>query len=171
MLSPSARQVTHALLTRPPLKQKSLGFILFPFDLHVLGTPPAFILSQDQTLMLKVLSCQLLSGITVFRFCSLKYTSQSPRPFGPVLCFKNFQGCIAVYLSRSWELMLQLVLRTAALFCYHCDSFISLPHTFFVVNTFLEIFLHFFQSLSCRIKFHPHMEFNPANLLPFNSGI
>ena len=25
----------------------------FPFDLHVLSTPPAFILSQDQTLMLK----------------------------------------------------------------------------------------------------------------------
>ncbi len=24
-----------------------------PFDLHVLSTPPAFILSQDQTLMLK----------------------------------------------------------------------------------------------------------------------
>ena len=35
----------HVLLTRPPLP--------FPkkrtFDLHVLGTPPAFILSQDQT--------------------------------------------------------------------------------------------------------------------------
>ena len=27
-----------------------------PFDLHVLGTPPAFILSQDQTLILSVLS-------------------------------------------------------------------------------------------------------------------
>jgi hypothetical protein len=26
---------------------------LFTFDLHVLGTPPAFALSQDQTLMLK----------------------------------------------------------------------------------------------------------------------
>ena len=25
------------------------------FDLHVLGTPPAFILSQDQTLMFKFL--------------------------------------------------------------------------------------------------------------------
>ena len=25
----------------------------FAFDLHVLGTPPALILSQDQTLMLK----------------------------------------------------------------------------------------------------------------------
>ena len=25
-----------------------------PFDLHVLSTPPAFVLSQDQTLMLKL---------------------------------------------------------------------------------------------------------------------
>ena len=42
------RQVTHALLTRPPLTfgASSSG----PFDLHVLSTPPAFILSQDQTL-------------------------------------------------------------------------------------------------------------------------
>ena len=38
------RQVTHALLTRPPLAPKG------SFDLHVLSTPPAFILSQDQTL-------------------------------------------------------------------------------------------------------------------------
>ena len=42
------RQVAHVLLTRPPLN-------LFPkelhsLDLHVLGTPPAFVLSQDQTL-------------------------------------------------------------------------------------------------------------------------
>jgi hypothetical protein len=28
----------------------------FPFDLHVLGTPPALILSQDQTLVLNLLS-------------------------------------------------------------------------------------------------------------------
>ena len=46
-------QVTHALLTRPPLTLESLGFIQSPFDLHVLSTPPAFILSQDQTLMFK----------------------------------------------------------------------------------------------------------------------
>ena len=47
-------QVTHALLTRPPL-----SFLIvipkdsnqeFSLDLHVLGTPPAFVLSQDQTL-------------------------------------------------------------------------------------------------------------------------
>jgi hypothetical protein len=49
-LSPSERQVPHALLTRPPLKQLKASSKLFPFDLHVLGTPPAFVLSQDQTL-------------------------------------------------------------------------------------------------------------------------
>ena len=47
-LSPSERQVTHALLTRPPLRKIPKDFS--PFDLHVLGTPPAFVLSQDQTL-------------------------------------------------------------------------------------------------------------------------
>ena len=52
-LSPSERQVAHALLTRPPLsyvvRSEELRDIT-PFDLHVLGTPPAFVLSQDQTL-------------------------------------------------------------------------------------------------------------------------
>ena len=33
----------------------------FTFDLHVLGTPPAFILSQDQTLRKVILPSELLS--------------------------------------------------------------------------------------------------------------
>ena len=74
LLSPSIRQVTHALLTRPPLTYTSLGFNVSPFDLHVLSTPPAFILSQDQTLMLKCLSCQMSSGITVCLSCSISRT-------------------------------------------------------------------------------------------------
>ena len=49
-LSRSEGQVTHVLLTRspltPPPKKRGQG----PFDLHVLSTPPAFVLSQDQTL-------------------------------------------------------------------------------------------------------------------------
>ena len=49
-LSPSERQVPHALLTRPPLKLSEASSGQFPFDLHVLGAPPAFVLSQDQTL-------------------------------------------------------------------------------------------------------------------------
>ena len=50
MLSPSERQVAHALLTRPPLSHSKASSLMTPFDLHVLGTPPAFVLSQDQTL-------------------------------------------------------------------------------------------------------------------------
>ena len=29
-----------------------------PFDLHVLGTPPAFVLSQDQTLNVGIISAE-----------------------------------------------------------------------------------------------------------------
>ena len=59
------RQVTHALLTRPPL-----GYLaITSFDLHVLGTPPAFILSQDRTLILMV----VLSGLDNVDFISCCY--------------------------------------------------------------------------------------------------
>ena len=43
---PNLKARSHVLLTRPPLTPKS------SFDLHVLGLPPAFALSQDQTLRL-----------------------------------------------------------------------------------------------------------------------
>ena len=45
-VSQAERQVTYVLLTRSPLD----CIATTSFDLHVLGTPPAFILSQDQTL-------------------------------------------------------------------------------------------------------------------------
>ena len=45
----SFSRVTHPSATRLYLKQ---AFYITPFDLHVLGTPPAFVLSQDQTLRL-----------------------------------------------------------------------------------------------------------------------
>ena len=50
-LSPTYGQVAYVLLSRSPL-----AFLLAeigPFDLHVLCTPPAFVLSQDQTLRQK----------------------------------------------------------------------------------------------------------------------
>ena len=121
MLSPCTRQVTHALLTRPPLSYKSLGFIITPFDLHVLSTPPAFILSQDQTLELKVFSsfiktlalikpdfCSRFSQEIVFRFrngiflpdCSLE------------LCCKKFSGlhyCLSVLSNKSFSRFICLV--------------------------------------------------------------
>ena len=45
-LSRTEGHVIYALLTRLPLTYIAIG----PFDLHVLGTPPALVLSQDQTL-------------------------------------------------------------------------------------------------------------------------
>ena len=51
-------QVLHALLTRPPLShllnQSEEINRRASLDLHVLSTPPAFILSQDQTLIKNV---------------------------------------------------------------------------------------------------------------------
>ena len=84
VLFPTARQVTHALLTRPPLRHSILSTVeaqrfhssqtlashldcsvnrVSPFDLHVLGAPPAFVLSQDQTL--EKLYLNTLSGVKI----------------------------------------------------------------------------------------------------------
>jgi hypothetical protein len=62
-LSPSSGQVTYVLLTRSPLYSYVYRSVCtFAFDLHVLGTPPAFILSQDQTLR-QFLSDHSLNGL------------------------------------------------------------------------------------------------------------
>ena len=47
-LSNSTRQIVYALLTRAPVVGGASTPL--PLDLHVLGLPLAFILSQDQTL-------------------------------------------------------------------------------------------------------------------------
>src|SRR5207247_10678260 len=51
-LSPTSGQVTYVLLSRSPLAFPLAG--IGPFDLHVLCTPPAFVLSQNQTLRQKI---------------------------------------------------------------------------------------------------------------------
>ena len=45
-LSPTSRQIAHVLRTLAPLDCIATA----TFDLHVLSTPPAFVLSQNQTL-------------------------------------------------------------------------------------------------------------------------
>src|SRR5207248_9065123 len=47
-LSQYRGQITHVLLTRSPLSPGPKA--RFSLDLHVLSAPPAFVLSQDQTL-------------------------------------------------------------------------------------------------------------------------
>ena len=124
MLSPSTGQVAHALLTRPPLARRRRGRgpcrTPRPFDLHVLGTPPAFILSQDQTLMFisflqpgmllassfpcSVRShppCSLLQALLFLVLVLSEFPSCLFRlPSDGLLLLKDFQGCIAVHLPR-----------------------------------------------------------------------
>ncbi len=49
-LYPTVRQIANVLRTRLPLTTHRLATTSHPRDLHALDTPPAFILSQDQTL-------------------------------------------------------------------------------------------------------------------------
>ena len=58
MVVPLDWAVPQALLTRPPLDSEVTSDFLFPLDLHVLGLPPAFNLSHDQTLQLNLMVTQ-----------------------------------------------------------------------------------------------------------------
>jgi hypothetical protein len=56
-LSPARGNITHVLLTRAPLYR---GRSPFSCDLHVLGAPLTFVLSQDQTLQLNLSSSRVV---------------------------------------------------------------------------------------------------------------
>ena len=63
-LSRGRGQVLHVLLSRSPLASLRRGV---PFDLHVLGAPPAFILSQDRTLRPKYSGLRARPVLSVHR--------------------------------------------------------------------------------------------------------
>src|SRR6185436_2070185 len=73
-LSRSSGQVTHVLLTRSRLcPRPKPGSSL---HLHVLSTPPAFVLSQDQTLREELL---LQLQRVVMTVCGAPHTQWAPR--------------------------------------------------------------------------------------------
>ena len=74
-------------ITHPFAARQHVLLHLLPLDLHVLGTPPAFNLSQDQTLHLKILriinkewiqKTQLLLDILVTQVFALRHRRESP---------------------------------------------------------------------------------------------
>ena len=77
-LSRSQGQVTHVLLTRAPLYSTSRR-TCFSYDLHVLGTPPAFVLSQDQTLQFKLFN-PINVDPNVLLFSFQRSTGETKRP-------------------------------------------------------------------------------------------
>ena len=140
------RQVTHALLTRPPLSHFDLSFEQAlqsvqsaSFDLHVLSTPPAFILSQDQTLKLKCLILsELLAWLIILWFIS--------EPLNSLLFKERFvlQICslnILLEFSRlSYCSVIKVLRRPVRV--PHRDSLFSLPNFKAFVNYF---FIYFFK--------------------------
>ena len=138
------RQVTHALLTRPPLSHSSVRKLhSASFDLHVLSTPPAFILSQDQTLILKC----LLPGFS--KPAGLKRKSILYLVFVLLNLFlESFRVGHVVQLSR---FVLLFVRRSRG------DLHI-ISQCFSFVNNFFQLFSHFsFKGCFCAyLLFSPH---------------
>ena len=100
-------QIAHALLTRPPLKQPEASFQLSPLDLHVLGTPPAFVLSQDQTLAFNPLSSHRFPG-------SISTHSELLSFLFALLFLYRFQGSVLAALASQLEHNI-----TCCRFCQH----------------------------------------------------
>ena len=99
----------------------------------MLGTPPAFILSQDQTLVIKCLypvqnRLAILFLLTVFRFVKSVDSTVLEN------LLKNFQGCCLLF-SYQCSLCFACLLRV---------SFCIIPCVSFNVKYIFQLFLHFF---------------------------
>ena len=110
VLSPCMGQIAHALLTRPPLKHLEASSLMSPLDLHVLGTPPAFVLSQDQTLMFNPLHQPaptgqwrflLVRNLTVLSALPSLYRFQGslPSPLRPSLSLAPLATTLTIILT------------------------------------------------------------------------
>ena len=143
LLSPRYGQIAHALLTRPPC--------IATFDLHVLSTPPAFILSQNQTLeligikpILKDLRTEALSRLFFSHylcwlcFVVLMYFKVIDRNFLSNLNLKEFISFYSIFNLR---------FRTSVRCSLRGSSFI-LSHWFLFVKRFSEVFQIFWSFLN-----------------------
>ena len=124
VLFPTERKVAHALLTRPPLEQSPKQ--LSPLDLHVLGTPPAFVLSQDQTLafnpfyLYRCLHRQDANSFGITVSCLRYSCSVSFSRFSAVLlrCPARVSLFILSPIKRKVNTFLQLFRFFTLLFCF-----------------------------------------------------
>ena len=111
------RQVAHVLLTRPPLRIKTNPYS--PFDLHVLSVPPAFVLSQDQTLYK---SCISISVSTELRSLFNNACVITAHFYTLCLSFPFFKGIsrVVTYLHCSiFKMLFCVSLSCGTLLLYH----------------------------------------------------
>ena len=123
-----------------------------PLDLHVLGTPPAFVLSQDQTLIFDLYSLKLSLCVTSCPYWNrLRFFQRFP-------AFRRSTfslPCLFSYVSFSRFVGSQLVSLA--------DSLVIVPHLPPPVNTFFKLFcrkIQVFASLRTvrkNLSFHSYL--------------
>ena len=154
MLSVCTGQVTHALLTRPPLSPKR------SLDLHVLGTPPAFILSQDQTLKIKFFEFYIANEF--FANAQNSVAQNKISLLYPLRCYLKISGmvCMAFELFVRTKYIccsvFKVHLKLSFYFLFSCPlsrTSIIISAFTFCVNTFLKLFLKNFHKQLIYIFF------------------
>ena len=157
VVSQTLGQVTHVLLTHPPLAfpASSPKWICWfsSLDLHVLGTPPAFVLSQDQTLIFKSLNdCSFLFKIFVSKFIACELTSLfvwvfTPAHFSETLFSFQCTTSVRSFTSDSFYIISNSFVLCQELFwIYFCLQVLNLTtvkyitRSFYLLQAFFEIF-------------------------------
>ena len=137
LLSPCVRQVTHALLTRPPLSHKIIipeenqikCFVRLACVKHAASVHP----EPGSNSLKKVFPNQNLFWLTVLRshllMLSCKKFCQFLLTFPPYQAktLRIFQGCFTVQLSRLFVLLSQATTPIS----YHSHSLLSTTFLFF----------------------------------------
>ena len=130
-------------------------YCYIPFDLNVLCTPPAFILSQDQTLEKIVFETELTSCLKSFRawfallLClssnslELYFSLELLRFFRTYFNFKLSLKSFALYFISYCSIFNDRLSFAVS----RADLFI-ISHSFRFVKRFLKSFLNFFQGVS-----------------------
>ena len=155
LLSPTPGQVPHVLLTRSPLSYSCVHpkatAETTPFDLHVLGAPPAFVLSQDQTLY------KMVSKPDYSEFKSLHSQTQSLAScellFGIFKVFSTLKkGPSSSSYCSIFKVLSPPLLR---------GSLLIISLVFLFVKSFLKDFSQAFHSanlVSCGSVIIPHLQ-------------
>ena len=126
--------------------------------MHVLGTPPAFILSQDQTLMFKFVRSKSVWLILPFYCCfRFLFSEISLRTFCSVW---NFQGCITVYLSRCCSSQEAFLLKNIC--SVSQKAYLFYHKQFCLSRTFFILFSSFFRN---PVAYHSQQQFSSLSEL------
>ena len=110
-----------------------------PFDLHVLGAPPAFVLSQDQTLCLFYIYPDLLGPDKYLKFSPLVFQITCVRTSRTQILLSGFP-LLFIFQGPFSRCLLNRVLR---------GSLYILSHSIRTVNPFFQNFSLFFFTGIC----------------------